>query len=114
MFFLVIDSRFGTPIYVFLELDPRLEEDYPGQTVREVTLESPSYRVGGIYAIGRDPAVPDRFRKFCSDGAVAGAGFILIEPRYVGATWQAYTREFRPQGGKAGHRKDDLSPKMKR
>jgi len=103
VFFLVIDSRFGTPIYVFLELDPRLDDDYPGQTVREVTLESPASRVGGVYAIGRDPAKPERFRKFASDGAVAGAGFILIEPRYVGATWQAYTREFRPQGEGTGN-----------
>jgi hypothetical protein len=113
VFFLVIDSRYGTPIHVFLELDPRLDDDYPGQTVREVTLESPASRVGGVYAIGRDPAKPARFRKFASDGAVAGAGFVLIEPRYVGATWQAYTHEFRPQGDTVGHRRADARPRAK-
>ena len=75
MFFLIIDSRFGTPIHVFLELDPRLEGDYPGQTVREVTLESPASRVDGRFAIGHttshmaagywqgrgDPIVRNRF-----------------------------------------------------
>jgi hypothetical protein len=114
VFFLVIDSRFGTPIHVFLELDPRLDADYCGHTVREVTLESPPSGVGGVYAIGRDPARPDRFRKFRSDGAVAGAGFILIEPRFVGATWQAYAREFRPQGGNVGHRGADPGARAKR
>jgi hypothetical protein len=114
VFFLVIDARFGTPIHVFLELDPRLDDDYPGQTVREVTLESPASRVDGGFAIGRDPSRADRFRKFGCDGAVVGAGFILIEPRFVGATWQAYTREFRPQGGKVGHRGADPGAQAKR
>lgn len=104
MFFLVIDSRFGTPIHVFLEIDPRLDEDYGGNRVREVTLESLPDRLESPYAVGQDPVRSDRYRKFRSEGAVASAGFILIEPRFVGASWQAYTREFRPQGGKVGPR----------
>ena len=29
MHYLVIDARFGTPIYAFLEADPRGSRDYP-------------------------------------------------------------------------------------
>jgi hypothetical protein len=56
--------------------------------------------VGRRPAIGRDPYHLDRFREFASDGAVSRGGFILIEPRYVGPSWEAYVREFRPQGEK--------------
>jgi len=114
MYFLVIDTRFGTPIYAFLELDPRGTSDYPGLTVREVTLEfmrAPGGAgpappaVGRRPAIGRDPYQHDRFREFVSDGAVARGGFILIEPRYVGPSWGAYEREFRPQGEKPSPRR---------
>jgi hypothetical protein len=109
MHYLVIDTRFGTPIYAFLELDPRGADEYPGLAVREVTLEllrAPGGAgldwpaVGRRPAIGRDPYHLDRFREFASDGAVARGGFILIEPRYVGPSWEAYVREFRPQGEK--------------
>ena len=51
-------------------------------------------------AIGRDPAHLERFREFASDGAVARAGFILVEPRYVGPDWEGYCRQFRPEGEK--------------
>ena len=40
MHFLVIDTRFGTPIFAFLELDPRGAADYPALAVREVVLDS--------------------------------------------------------------------------
>jgi len=102
MHFLIIDSRYGTPIYVFLEIDPRGAEAYPGLAVREVAIEfAPTTdRAGRRSAIGRDPHHLNRFQEFTSDGATAKAGFILIEPRYVGPTWEAYTREFRPQGEK--------------
>lgn len=101
MHFLVIDCRFGCPIYVFLEVDPRGAEAFPGFAVREVAIElSPSTHRGARAAIGRDPRRLDQFREFCSDAAAAGAGFILIEPQYVGPTWEAYAREFRPQGEK--------------
>jgi hypothetical protein len=102
MHFLVIDSRFGTPIYVFLEIDPRGAEAYPGLRVQEVAIElaPPSDLAGRRSALGRDPHHLNRFQEFISDGAAAKAGFILIEPRYVGPTWEAYTREFRPQGDK--------------
>src|SRR5262245_29777905 len=75
MHFLVVDDRFGTPIYVILESDPGEARGFPTLQVREVTLEA---RVGPSAAVGRDPARLDRFREFRSEGAVAGAGFILI------------------------------------
>jgi hypothetical protein len=97
MHFLVVDARYGTPIYVFLESAP----DSPGLTVQEVTLETAGAPAAGRRtAIGRDPNHLERFREFVSDGAVARAGFILIEPRYVGATWEGYSRQFRPEGDK--------------
>jgi hypothetical protein len=113
MHFLVIDTRFSTPIYVFLELDPRNMGTYPGLAVQEITLEAlPALDgtgpgpigIGRRPAIGRDPYQLDRFREFSSDGAVARGGFILIEPRYVGPSWDAYVQEFRPQGEKPTHR----------
>lgn len=105
MHFLVVDARFGTPIYVFLERDPHGQAGYPGLAVREVTLEawvgsSASRRL----AIGRDPAHLERFREFASDGAVTRAGFILVEPRYVGPNWEGYRRQFRPEGEKPAKR----------
>ncbi|OWK43020.1 hypothetical protein [Fimbriiglobus ruber] len=102
MHFLVVDARYGTPIYAFLEFDPRGTNDYPGLVVQEVAIES-TESAGAMarrVSVGRDPHRLDRFREFISDGAVAKAGFILIEPRYVGVTWQAYVSEFRPQGDK--------------
>ena len=100
--FLVIDSRYGTPIYVFLEMDPRGTDSYPELIVREVGIEfvPTADHSGRRSSIGRDPNSLNSFREFFSDGAAAKAGFILIEPRYVGPTWEAYTREFRPQGEK--------------
>jgi hypothetical protein len=106
--FLIVDHRFGTPIHVFLELDPTAEPGFPGFGVRPVTLEWPAGPPGlgvpaGI-AIGRDPHQLDSFRTFGSDKAVAGAGFILIEPRYVGPNWPAYVLAFRPGGVKPSKR----------
>lgn len=102
MHFLAIDERFGTAIYVFLESDPRGTEAYPGFAVREVDIEfAPAQRGAGRRStLGRDPRHLNLFREFRSDGAAAGAGFILIEPRYVGPNWEAYSHEFRPQGEK--------------
>ena len=108
MHYLVIDGRFGTPIYAFLESDPRESRGYPpGLAVHEVSVEPAEVAAGPTTrtALGRDPMHPDRFREFRSDGAVARAGFILIEPRYVGETWQGYESGFQPQGGKTGKRK---------
>ena len=102
MHFLVVDARFGTPIYVFLERDPHGQDGYPGLRVQEVVIESGSAPApaGRRAAIGRDPAHLERFREFPSDGAVARAGFILVEPRYVGPNWEGYCRQFRPEGEK--------------
>ena len=106
MHFLVVDVRFGTPIYVFLESDPKRDSEYPGLTVREVVLEAdaPTGSFSRRTAIGRDPNHLAVFREFGSDGAVAGAGFILVEPRYVGTTWEGYLRHFRPEGEKPAKR----------
>jgi hypothetical protein len=107
-YFLVVDDRYGTPIHVFLEFDPSAEPGFPGFGVRAVTLEptasSPGLGVPAGAAIGRDPQDLDRFRAFGSDRAVAGARFILVEPRYVGPNWPAYVLTFRPGGAKPGKR----------
>src|SRR5262245_27060794 len=108
MHFLVIDDRFGTPIYVLLETDPRSEGGFPALPVREITLErwagstiTPGSHIGRPSAsVGRDPAHLDQFREFGSDWAVARAGFILIEPRYIGPSWSSYLSAFRPEGEK--------------
>jgi hypothetical protein len=99
MHFLVVDSRFGTPVYAFLERDPRGQAGYPGFTVREVSLEAGA-TASRRPAIGRDPARLERFCEFASEAALARAGFILIEPRYVGPNWEGYCCQFRPEGEK--------------
>jgi hypothetical protein len=105
MHFLVIDARFGTPIYVLLETDPQGTKDYPGLVVREVTLElGPGLAASRRRAIGRDPNHLNLFREFASEAALAGAGFILLEPRYVGPNWEGYCRQFRPEGEKPAKR----------
>ncbi len=106
--FLIVDNRFGMPIHVFLELDPSTEPGFPGLRVRSVTLELPVTGGGmgvpaGI-AIGQDPHHLDHFRTFRTERAVATAGFILIEPRYVGPNWPGYLLAFRPGGEKPGKR----------
>jgi hypothetical protein len=106
--FLIIDNRYGTPIHVFLELDPSDEQGFPGFRVRFVTLDcvaTPQKQaVPAGVAIGQDPHHLDRFCMFRSDRAVSGAGFILIEPRYVGPNWPAYVLAFRPAGEKPSKR----------
>jgi hypothetical protein len=101
MHFLVVDPRFGTPIYVFLDSDPAGGKDYPGLAVEEIVLEvAPPGTHGRRTSVGRDPYRLARFREFASDAAVARAGFILMEPRYVGPNWEGYCRHFRPEGEK--------------
>ena len=101
MHFLVVDDRFGTPIYVFLERDPHGQTGYPGMYVREVSLEAGTHAVAGRRSeLGRDPASLGKFREFTSSGAVARAGFILIEPHYVGPNWEGYCSQFKPEGVK--------------
>jgi hypothetical protein len=112
MHYLVIDRRFPTPIFVFLELDPRGEAGFPDLAVRRVTLEPPgppadSQKAAPFVpqsAIGRDPWRQHRYREFASDRSAAEAGFILIEPRYVGPDWSGYVRTFRPDGEKPHRR----------
>jgi hypothetical protein len=104
--FLVIDDRFPSPVYVFLDADPRQEEGFPGLPVFQVNLERPSDPGGSGWDGGVTPAAsvgrylgdPARFREFGSDRAVDTARYQLVEPRYVGPTWKAYVRHFRPGG----------------
>jgi hypothetical protein len=110
--YLVIDRRFGVPIFVFLEDDPRMSwpEAEPLWPVLAVTLElaaaplSVPVRGGsGVRsdaAVGRDPERVDCFREFHSDRHVRAAGFVLIEPRYVGPSWATYIGVFHPEGGR--------------
>jgi hypothetical protein len=107
MRFLVIDDRFATPIYVILEADPSGEGGFPGLRVREVTLEE---RVGPGAAVGRHPVRLDLFREFRSESGVTRAGFILIEPRYVGPSWFSYLTVFRPEGEKPHKRARNSIP----
>lgn len=106
--YLVVDNRFPVPVTVLLDFDPSAEPGYPGFAVREVTLDPPGQSQGSEVsagdAIGRDPGRLDRFRTFASDRAVIRAGFILIEPRYVGPSWPSYVLAFRPGGGKPPRR----------
>jgi hypothetical protein len=118
MHFLVIDTRFGAPVHVFLEHDPRAHPGFPGLTVRAVDLDPPRGPYGEplgwsgasyspTSAVGQNPWRTDRFREFGSDRAVAGAGFVLVEPRYVGPSWSEYVNAYRPEGGKP-HRRPRL------
>jgi hypothetical protein len=121
MHFLVIDNRFRVPVFVFLELDPRRPEADAGLAVHGVTLELAETdsgrrsRSGGPVgrsqvAIGRDPSRPDRFVEFHSDGHVRAAGFTLIEPRYIGPTWESYLSMFRPEGERKSKAPKPQSP----
>ena len=113
MHFLVVDPRFGTPIYVFLEADPHGDAHYPGLAVQEITLEAEPGAGNRRTSIGRDPNHLSLFREFASDGAVARAGFILMEPRFVGVNWEGYSRQFRPEGEKPAKR-DGRAPSTAR
>jgi hypothetical protein len=111
MHFLVVDARFGTPIYVFLESDPLGGADYPGLAVRKIVLEAAAEGVASRRSsIGRDPGRAGRFREFASDRAVTAAGFVLVEPRYIGATWEDYISNFRPQGDKPTKQRPSRTP----
>jgi hypothetical protein len=110
MHYLVIDRRFGVPIFVFLESDPNKPEGRPQQRGRWVNLkvaepaqagaQTSALRPRGNTAIGGDPERPDCYEEFASDGHVRAAGFALIEPRYVGPNWETYLNVFHPEGGK--------------
>ena len=109
MHFLVIDSRFASPVHVFLEQDPGIDKLFPnGLAVRRVRLEPAEAADGGFDAgasVGQSPWQADEYREFRSDRAAAGAGFGLIEPRFIGSSWAAYSRVFR-FGAKTVHSRD--------
>lgn len=99
-YFLLVDRRFQVPIFVFVEVRPRV-------SARAVTIEfSPVGRGehrcwGGISptrSLGRDPEYWDRFKEFPSDGHARAAGYLPMEPRYVGPSWESYLGAFRPEG----------------
>jgi hypothetical protein len=111
-YYLVIDHRFRVPIFVLLEEDPRTTwsdaDLFP--PVLDVMLELvtapaavPVRGGAGVRsdaAIGRDPHSLERFREFRSDRHARAAGFVLIEPRYVGPNWESYIGVFHPEGGR--------------
>jgi len=99
-YFLLVDDRFQVPIFVFVELEPR-------RPARAVTIEftpaTPGERrcwvgVRPNTSLGRHPEHWDRFKEFPSDGAARAAGYMPIEPRYVGPSWESYLGAFRPEG----------------
>jgi hypothetical protein len=116
-YFLVIDERFSVPIFVFLESDPRTNSRLadPGLAVRRITLDLATPKsdqaaarggasVRSDSAIGRDPERLERFREFLSERQLRAARFVLIEPRYVGPSWETYLGVFRPEGeGRTKH-----------
>jgi hypothetical protein len=84
---------------VFVEIEPR-------RPARAVTIEAAAapgeHRrwagVGPTTCLGRDPAHLDRFKEFPSDAHARAAGYLLIEPRYIGPNWESYVGAFRPEG----------------
>lgn len=110
MHFLIVDSRFAVPIFVFLEIDPNesgLHAPLPGSWVTlershsfEVGTRKSMAGLGDTAAIGGDPKNPDRFAIFATEQDVRASGYALIEPRYLGPTWETYLSVFHPEGGK--------------
>jgi hypothetical protein len=99
-YFLLVDDRFRVPIFVFVELEPR-------RPARAVTIEFAPIDPGGhrcwigigpATSLGRHPSQWDRFKEFPSDGHARAAGYMPIEPRYVGPSWESYLGAFRPEG----------------
>ena len=99
-YFLLIDDRFKVPVFVFVELKPK-------RRAREVSIEfapaGPGVRrcwvgVGAASSLGRHPEHLDRFREFPNDAQARAAGYVPIEPRYVGPSWESYLGAFRPEG----------------
>jgi hypothetical protein len=101
-YFLVVDTRFGVPVFVFLDTDPAGAAGYPGPPARHVTLArtegSGSVQPGST--VGADPFARGRYAEFASDGHARAAGFAPVEPRYVGPDWASYTSVFHPEGTK--------------
>jgi hypothetical protein len=99
-YFLLVDERFRVPIFVFVELEPR-------RPARPVTIEFAVVEAGahpcwvGVRpntSLGRHPEYWDRFKEFPSDARARAAGYLPIEPRYVGPSWESYLGAFRPEG----------------
>ncbi len=101
-YFLVVDTRFAVPVFVFLDADPAGATGYAGPPARRVTLARTD--AGGSVqpnsTIGADPFARGRYEEFASDGHARAAGFAPVEPRYVGPDWASYTSVFHPEGAK--------------
>ena len=109
MHFLIVDSRFAVPIFVFLETDPNESGihavrgrwvDLDQSESAEIQARKPTAGFGDMAAIGGDPSRSDHFAIFATDGDVRAAGYALIEPRYLGPSWDTYLSVFHPEGGR--------------
>ncbi|HVK10076.1 MAG TPA: hypothetical protein VM597_15010 [Gemmataceae bacterium] len=101
MDFLVIDDRLDPPVYVFLPVDPRREDGFPGLEVRRVALERLAgdvvfWKHGSAVSagpvLGQDPGDLDRYRQFRFERELREAGFRPAGPHRTPATWTAYSR----------------------
>jgi hypothetical protein len=101
-YFLVVDTRFAVPVFVFLDADPTGASGYAGPPARRVTLTQTegSGAVPPGSTIGADPWAGGRYAEFASDGHARAAGFAPVEPRYVGPDWASYASVFHPEGAK--------------
>jgi hypothetical protein len=101
-YFLVVDTRFAVPVFVFLDADPAETPGYPGPRARAVTLAR--LEEGGSVqpnaTIGADPLGAGRYAEFASDAHARAAGYAPVEPRYVGPDWASYASVFHPEGDK--------------
>jgi hypothetical protein len=101
-YFLVVDTRFAVPVFVFLDADPAGTTGYPGPPARPVTVARTD--AGGSVqpgsTIAADPFARGRYAEFPSDGHARAAGFAPVEPRYMGPDWASYASVFHPEGAR--------------
>jgi hypothetical protein len=99
-YFLIVDDRFRVPIFVFVELEPK-------RPFRKVTIEfAPvgpgEYRcgvgIGSGRSLARHAEFWDRYKEFSTDRQARAAGYVPVEPRYIGPSWESYLAAFRPEG----------------
>ena len=99
-YFLIVDDRFRVPIFVFVELEPT--RPFRAVTIEFAPVGPGEYRCGlGIgpgTSLARHAESWDRYREFSTDRHARAAGYVPVEPRYVGPSWESYLGAFRPEG----------------